>query len=377
MPRQPKLRPKTNIPGLPENLYDLTAVAQLSELECQQEMEEKPQRVFRVKRKHVLKACDRCRIKKTKCDGKQPCNRCAAYNHPCLFRERKATQTRVYSKGYVELLESSLSMSVKGLQSLHRICVDNNCFPGEPLQTTADGHPLTHDILDRMGLIKQAEESPEDPSEEFEDLQYLRYLSSNSTDSATTDPSPEPATPPQPTSSICSPVESLHKPFKWEVDMLPTTQAEPQQQQNYQYSGYSGAGFHAPQHQQQAHSGLIMPRLSLDTTVSLGNDIPSCTSTCTSATLPSTATSHHDTPLTSPYMYYAEDPSTRIHPPMMLPTGLDANAHTQPQPHSQTAAAGLPIDILNAYQQHLSSLQEQQQPMYAALATGWTFPLDR
>lgn len=66
MPRQPKLRPKTNIPGLPENLYNLTAVVQLSELECQQEMEEKPQRVFRVKRKHVLKACDRCRIKKTK-----------------------------------------------------------------------------------------------------------------------------------------------------------------------------------------------------------------------------------------------------------------------------------------------------------------------
>ena len=66
MPRQPKLRPKTNIPGLPVNLYNLTAVAQLSELECQQEMEEKPQRVFRVKRKHVLKACDRCRIKKTK-----------------------------------------------------------------------------------------------------------------------------------------------------------------------------------------------------------------------------------------------------------------------------------------------------------------------
>jgi len=164
--------------------------------------------------------------------------------------------------------------------------------------------------------------------------------------------------------------------------MLPTTQAEPQQpqQQNYQYSGYSGAGFHAPQHQQQAQSGLIMPRLSLDTTVSLGNDIPSCTSTCTSATLPSAATSHHDAPLASPYIYYAEDPNTRIHPPMMLPTGLDANPHSQPRPHSQTATAGLPIDILNAYQQHLSSLQEQQQqqqPMYAALATGWTFPLDR
>jgi hypothetical protein len=28
-----------------------------------------------------------------------PCNRCSVYNHPCLFRERKATQTKVYSRG--------------------------------------------------------------------------------------------------------------------------------------------------------------------------------------------------------------------------------------------------------------------------------------
>lgn len=267
-------------------------------------------------------------------------------------------------------------MAVKGLQGLHRICTDNHCFPGEPLQMTADGHPLTHDILDRMGIIRQAEESPEDANEDSEDLQYLRYLSSNSTDSATTDPSPEPATPSQPTSSICSPAESLHKPFKWEVDMLPT-QAEPQQQQqNYQYPGYSGAGYHTPQQHQQ---GLIMPRLSLDTTVSLENDTSSSTSTCTSATLPSAVASHHDTPLTSPYMYYTEDPSTRIRPPMMLPTAMDTSPHTQPQPHAHTAAAGLPLDILNAYQQHLSTLQgqQQQQPMYAALAAGWAFSLDR
>lgn len=65
MPRQQKLRPKTHIPGLPESLYDLDA---FSEFDYQQELEEdrQEQRVFRVKRKHVLKACDRCRVKKTK-----------------------------------------------------------------------------------------------------------------------------------------------------------------------------------------------------------------------------------------------------------------------------------------------------------------------
>lgn len=110
---QPKLRPK----GFPHTLDDF-AVASLSELEHRSRTGEdkRDQRVFRVKRKHVLKACDRCRVKKTKvslvrslamayaylywqCDGKQPCNRCSVYNHPCLFRERKATQTKVYSRG--------------------------------------------------------------------------------------------------------------------------------------------------------------------------------------------------------------------------------------------------------------------------------------
>jgi hypothetical protein len=38
-------------------------------------------------------------------------------------------------------------------------------FPGDPLVEAPDGHPLTHAILDRLGLIKQAEEnSPGKPS---------------------------------------------------------------------------------------------------------------------------------------------------------------------------------------------------------------------
>jgi hypothetical protein len=46
---------------------DFAAMASLSELEHRARTDDKrDQRVFRVKRKHVLKACDRCRVKKTK-----------------------------------------------------------------------------------------------------------------------------------------------------------------------------------------------------------------------------------------------------------------------------------------------------------------------
>ena len=71
MSQQPKLRPKTHIPGLSENWYDLATIAKLNELEYGQGTVEdrREKRVFRVKRKHVLKACDRCRVKKTKVSG--------------------------------------------------------------------------------------------------------------------------------------------------------------------------------------------------------------------------------------------------------------------------------------------------------------------
>ena len=68
MSRQPKLRPKSHIPGFPDAMYDLATMSSLSQLEAPVSLGEDKhdQRVFRVKRKHVLKACDRCRVKKTK-----------------------------------------------------------------------------------------------------------------------------------------------------------------------------------------------------------------------------------------------------------------------------------------------------------------------
>ena len=60
MPRQPKLRPKSYVPGYSDGFYDLPIA------DVDDHGEQSEQRVFRVKRKHVLKACDRCRVKKTK-----------------------------------------------------------------------------------------------------------------------------------------------------------------------------------------------------------------------------------------------------------------------------------------------------------------------
>ncbi|KAH8698835.1 hypothetical protein BGW36DRAFT_151072 [Talaromyces proteolyticus] len=164
--------------------------------------------IYRTKRKHVLKACERCRVKKSKCDGMQPCGRCLAYNHACIFRDRKATQEKVYSRGFVEMLISQHAVHLQALQDLYRRCVSREGLPGSPLEESTQGRPGTHAILDRLGLIKHAEEMIEDPRTVLADIvEYVKALETTSDGigsaeyrepSETTpsdDPSPEPSTP--------------------------------------------------------------------------------------------------------------------------------------------------------------------------------------
>ncbi|KAK8875262.1 fungal specific transcription factor [Apiospora arundinis] len=44
-----------------------------------------PQRLVARKRRRTTKACDDCRRKKIKCDGKRPCSSCADFNSECLY----------------------------------------------------------------------------------------------------------------------------------------------------------------------------------------------------------------------------------------------------------------------------------------------------
>ncbi|KAI0606035.1 C6 transcription factor (Fcr1) [Pyrenophora tritici-repentis] len=110
-------------------------------------------------RKRVCKACDRCRLKKSKCDGASPCSRCKADNAICVFGERKKSQDKVYPKGYVEMLEQQQSQLVAGLRELYTRLQRGESWPGQPLQETASGYPLTHDILERLDLLNSPSEN--------------------------------------------------------------------------------------------------------------------------------------------------------------------------------------------------------------------------
>ncbi|KAJ5161860.1 hypothetical protein N7492_007252 [Penicillium capsulatum] len=337
---QPKLRPK----GFPHGIDDFAVASLELEHRSRTGKEERDQRVFRVKRKHVLKACDRCRVKKTKCDGKQPCNRCSVYNHPCLFRERKATQTKVYSRGFVEMLESHHSLVVKALQKLYKFCINNEGFPGEPLAEAPDGHPLTHAILDRLGLIKQAEENADEPDEDSEDLRFLRILSTSTECSATAEPSPEPTTPPEPSpTTISRPSVSSSLP----------TPATPRNQQNWQWdlqpTQPSNYGFPEPGYQ----AIIPMARSSIHSIDLSPNEIPG----------PAMGHTHHPDPS---YAYYldggcnpADGPADTK--PVRLSTGIMPDHTHQMGP--------LPGNMLGDLPFHA-----QESPFYPGFTPGWAFP---
>ncbi|ODV84277.1 hypothetical protein CANARDRAFT_24052 [[Candida] arabinofermentans NRRL YB-2248] len=74
-----------------------------------------------LKKKRVGKACDSCRLKKTKCSGKQPCEKCKVDNKICIYTERKKSKDKVYSYEYVELIEKRLSLVNKSLIKLCEI----------------------------------------------------------------------------------------------------------------------------------------------------------------------------------------------------------------------------------------------------------------
>ncbi|KAJ1337446.1 proline utilization trans-activator [Microdochium nivale] len=60
------------------------------------------------KRRRVTRACDECRRKKIKCNGKQPCTHCQVYSYDCTY-DKPSNRRRNPAPQYIEALESKLN----------------------------------------------------------------------------------------------------------------------------------------------------------------------------------------------------------------------------------------------------------------------------
>ena len=55
---------------------------------------------------------------------------------------------------YVEMLEQQQNQLISGLQELYALVISSASWKGAPLKESVNGHPLTHDILERLGVLK-------------------------------------------------------------------------------------------------------------------------------------------------------------------------------------------------------------------------------
>lgn len=293
--------------------------------------------------------------------GKRPRQKCTLegeFAHTISLDAKRSLilTERIYR--FVEMLESHHSLVVKALQKLYKFCINKEDFPGEPLAETPDGHPLTHAILDRLGLIKQAEENADEPDEDSEDLRYLRLLSTSTECSATAEPSPEPTTPPEPSPttissrpSICN---SLLTPMMsrssstWQWDLQSVQQAS--------YT-YPDPGYHDMLGMQQRPSitsadlsaGEISPHIDIPSTSSISHGAQTheqqsfayfLDGTCNAATASSEA----------------KNAAVRLH------SGIMPETH----PHQM---GGLSSDLLSDFQ-----FPTHEPSLYPEFTPGWSFP---
>jgi len=249
------------------------------------------------------------------------------------------------------MLESHHSLVVKALQKLYKFCVNNEGFPGEPLAEAPDGHPLTHAILDRLGLIKAAEESAEEPDEDSEDLRYLRLLSTSTECSATAEPSPEPATPPglspitMTRPSVCNPMSTpltARSNSSWQWDMQPIQQTP----YNYAEAGYQEMN--------------AMPRSSISAPDQAPNEIPP------QVNMTARSSVSHSQPHDQSFPYFIDGCSnqeqTESKAAVRMHTGIISEMYNHPM-------ANLSNDMLGDFQ-----FQPQEAPFYPGFTPGWTFP---
>ena len=67
--------------------------------------------------------------------------------------------SRTNYSSYVELLERQQAQLVAGLRELYNRLQDDKGWPGSPLPKVQDGHPLTHDILEKLGLLHSSSDN--------------------------------------------------------------------------------------------------------------------------------------------------------------------------------------------------------------------------
>ncbi|PCD22064.1 hypothetical protein AU210_015864 [Fusarium oxysporum f. sp. radicis-cucumerinum] len=103
--------------------------------------------------KRVQKACEQCRMRKSKCDIGFPCRRCKDHGLICTGGVPKKSKYKQLPKGCVEVLENTQSVLVMAIRKLYFKVRNNQSWDlGEP-ELDHYGQPVIHSIVHKLGCI--------------------------------------------------------------------------------------------------------------------------------------------------------------------------------------------------------------------------------
>ncbi|KYK59941.1 hypothetical protein DCS_01075 [Drechmeria coniospora] len=104
--------------------------------------------------KRVWKACERCRMKKTKCDGEFPCKRCKDDGMICTAGIRKKVDYKQLPKGYAEVLENTQFALIATVHKLYSMVRNAQSWELPEPELNDRGLPVIHNIAQKLGCIR-------------------------------------------------------------------------------------------------------------------------------------------------------------------------------------------------------------------------------
>ncbi|KAH6653415.1 hypothetical protein BKA67DRAFT_320436 [Truncatella angustata] len=114
--------------------------------------QEKPYPYTRKSR--IQRACEKCKQKKTRCDGALPCKKCKEHNYICVTTRPSTTKYKQVPAGYAEALENCQLTLVNTIHELYSMVRNGKSWDlGEP-EINDQGQPLVHNIATLLGCVR-------------------------------------------------------------------------------------------------------------------------------------------------------------------------------------------------------------------------------
>ncbi|KAI1027643.1 hypothetical protein LB504_011669 [Fusarium proliferatum] len=101
----------------------------------------------------VRKACVRCRMKKTKCDGKMPCRRCQDDQKICTASARRTITFKHAPRGYAEVLEQSQYILIETVFKLYGMVRNSQPWKLAEPHLNMHGQPVAQHIAKLLGCV--------------------------------------------------------------------------------------------------------------------------------------------------------------------------------------------------------------------------------